>query len=284
MKSLIVLICAMLFGCSVPKEQIMRSGETNRSYGYKKSFLPENNFHETKRYYAAGEVTEQDFDDVLEAIRTIYEPIFWNHGATLNVYGAWNDPTVNAYAEQAGTAWNVSFFGGLAQHPFMTREGFAMVACHEVGHHVAGFPLYANNDWAANEGNSDFYATAACAKLIFDENSPLTWRWNLMKKKPKPTPGGNCSSSVCKISLEAGLSLGKVLAELNGDPEPSYETPDKTKVKKTSDSHPKAQCRIDTYKMGAYCTKSWNNDIIPQTKADMAKNSCPDRPACWYAK
>jgi hypothetical protein len=283
MRSLLVLILTMVCACSVPQVQKMRSGETLQHLGGKKSFLPENNYAETKRYYAAGSVTEEDFNDVLDAIRTIYEPIIWNHGATLNVYGDWNDDTVNAYAEQAGTSWNVSFFGGLAKHPFMTREGFAMVACHEVGHHVAGYPFYVGQ-WASSEGNSDFYATAACAKMIFDENSPLSYRWDLMKKKPKPSPGGNCSTAVCKLSMEAGLSLGKVLAELNGDPEPSYETPDKTKVKKTSDSHPKAQCRVDTYKLGAYCAKAWNNDKIPRTVGDMAANSCTDRPACWYAK
>jgi hypothetical protein len=287
MKSLWVLILTMVCACSVPKVQNLVSGETHRSYGFKKSFLPENNYAETKHYYAAGAVTEQDFEDVMEAIRTIYEPIFSSFGATLNVYGDWNDETVNAYADQDGTNWNVNFFGGLAKHPFMTREGFAMVACHEIGHHIAGYPFYAGQ-WASNEGNSDFYATAACAKMIFDENSPLVYQWDLMKKKPKPTPtpapGGNCSTSVCKIAMDAGLSLGKVLAELNGEAEPSYETPDKTKVKKTSDAHPKAQCRVDTYKIGAYCTKTWNNVKIPKNLAEMSANSCPERPSCWYAK
>lgn len=277
-----LLIFVMLFySCSVSPNE--RTTKITTNHGYRiASFMPENDFHETKKYYAAGDVTEDDFNDVLEAIKIIYEPIFLNHGATLNVNGSWNDPTVNAFADQNGTNWNVSFFGGLAQHPFMSRFAFALVACHEVGHHIAGFPIYANNDWAANEGSSDFFATASCAKLMFDENSPLAYKWSFMKKNPKPTPGGNCNSSVCKISLEAGLSLGKVLAELNDEQEPSYETPDKTKVKKTSDTHAKAQCRIDTYKLGAYCNKEWNNSIIPRTKAEMLKNSCPERPSCWY--
>lgn len=281
MKSLFLLVCALLFACSGPTELKSQSGETTRHYGFKKSFLPENNFHETRRYYAAGEVTEEDFNDVLEAIRTIYEPIFWNHGATLNVYGDWNDNTVNAYADQAGTAWNVSFFGGLAKHIYMTREGFALVACHEIGHHIGGLPLYTDNPWASIEGQSDIYATTACAKMMFDENSPLAYKWSFMKKKPKPTPGDNCNSSVCKLSLEAGLSLGKVLAELNDESMPSYETPSKVVVKKTMESHPPSQCRLDSYKVGALCNKPWNNSVIPKTKAQENAVNC-ERPKCWY--
>jgi len=282
MKLFILLLFGIVAACSDGKQVQTRIGSTEKIYK-KASFLPENNYAQTKRYYAAGSMTEQDFEDVLEAIRIIYEPIFNNHDATLNVYGDWYDNTVNAYAEQAGTNWNVSFFGGLAKHPYMTREGFALVACHEIGHHIAGFPFYVGQ-WAANEGNSDFYATAGCAKLIFDESSPITYRWDLMKKKPKPNPTSNCSTAVCKVSMEAGLSLGNVLAELNGEQEPRYETPDRTRVKKTSDSHPKAQCRVDTYKLGAYCAKSWDHDRIPRSVSDMNANSCSERPACWYAK
>jgi hypothetical protein len=281
----LLIFVLLLYGCSASiatRQQTSNTGKGPIDPKVTKSFLPDNNFSQTKKYAKAGEVTEEDFDDVMEAIRTIYEPIIWNHGATLNVYGNWSDNTVNAYAEQAGTAWNVSFFGGLARHPFMTREGFAMVACHEIGHHVAGYPSYPG-EWASNEGNSDFYATASCAKLMFDENSPLLF----MKKKPKPKPTPvptDCVDSVCKLSLEAGLSLGKVLAELNDEPNPSYDTPDTSKVSTTYDSHPKAQCRVDTYRYGAYCDKQWNHDKIPQSLSDMVNNSCSDRPKCWYAR
>lgn len=151
-----------------------------------------------------------------------------------------------------------------------------------MGHHLGGFPFYLGS-WASNEGNSDFFSTASCARKMFHENSPLTYRWSFMKKKnPKPVECGQ-DDLVCRISLAAGLSLGSVLAELNGEKIPSYETPSKDRVTKTSDKHPKAQCRTDTYKMGALCNKHWNDEVIPQTIEDMRLNSCKERPACWFA-
>jgi hypothetical protein len=52
-------------------------------------------------------------------------------------------------------------------------------------------------------------------------------------------------------SLEAGLGLGRLLAVLGNEKDPSYTTPDPRVVKVTEISYPKtAQCRVDTYHNG----------------------------------
>lgn len=289
MKKLLIVFAIMLGGCSIDAGKSEGAEKSSARTFKKASFLPENNYDD-RTYYQAGEVTEQDFNDVLYAAEEIYGPIVAQFGATLNVNGDWRSKTVNAYADQDGDNWNVSFFGGLARHPNMTVNGFALVVCHELGHHLSGFPVYQDSPWqAGNEGNSDFYATASCARKMFDPSSPLRyWGRDLMKRRTPPTQQTNCSGSnidreICQLSLDGGLSLGKVLADLASDKAPSYETPDKTVVKKTSHSHPKAQCRLDSYKMGALCTKQWNDEIIPGNKNEMMQVSCSDRPRCWYA-
>jgi hypothetical protein len=89
-------------------------------------------------------------------------------------------PVVAASAERTGPGereWDVSFFGPGVRHPKLTRDAFILLLCHELGHHFGGVPrkqlgpdspATAGKDrWASAEGQSDFYATAVCAKRIF---------------------------------------------------------------------------------------------------------------------
>ena len=80
----------------------------------------------------------------------------------LTVYGLTN--TVNANASQRGRTWIVNMYGGLARRPEITPDGFAMVLCHELGHHMGGFPFVSG--WAANEGQSDLFATLSCGRIL----------------------------------------------------------------------------------------------------------------------
>jgi hypothetical protein len=290
----IALFCvlASAFSCSAePLNKSFEKDDSREVISYA-SFLPENTYS-PKNYFAAGNVTEQDFEDVLEAIREIYTPIFENFGATLSVEGDYSDDTVNAYANQDGKNWQVRFFGGLAKHPYMTKEGFAMVACHEIGHHIGGYPFYQGQKMS-NEGNSDYFAAISCARKMFDPASPIWFigngLWKNKKPNPQPQPS-TCSSlflidkQVCQMTLDAGLSLGKVLADLNKEKLPSYSTPDKTIVKKTADSHPKAQCRLDSYLAGTMCpNEEWSDSKIPRNSVEMKAVSCDNRPKCWFAK
>ena len=187
-------------------------------------------------------------------------------------------------------------YGGMARRSEITKDGFALVICHELHHHLSGWPIYAGS-WAANEGNSDFGATAGCAEKIFSETDPVPTPTPEPTPTPKPpcpfvpeadaTPckgfsfGGN--ATVCQRSIDGSISLGKLLAVLGGTKIPSITTPDKTVVTKTSDKHPNAQCRLDTMYLGVICSQKWNYGIIPQSKVEMAMVSCSTRPRCWYA-
>jgi len=294
MKTIVILIASICYFVSCSSEGFDKNFKNKKISGAR--FAPENDLYkqdiffldEEKQYSSTG-ITEYEFNEVLDAIEEIYTPIFRNFGANLVLERNWRDSTVNAYASQSGKSWKVAFFGGLARRPEITKEGFALVACHEIGHHLGGYPFYDDSRWASDEGNSDFYSTAACARMIFGESSPCSFMQDDYARRAEMY---ECSFNyqnqsqedltVCQRSLAGGLSLGKLLAKLGNDREPSYSTPDRTVVSRTQHSHPKAQCRLDTYKAGAVCKSEWNNYVMPRNLQEMRNNSCAERPACWF--
>ncbi len=248
-------------------------------------FAPENDLQIPVTHNFSG-ITEQEFNDVLDKVSKVYAPIFTERSAELNIERKWDDPTVNAYAYRSQNVWTIAMFGGLARHKEVTYDAFTLVACHELGHHVGGFP---RNGWASNEGNSDYYATLKCARKVWaDENSVekvKSVEIDEAAAKACDQQWSNAeAAAVCKRSSMAGKALARLLADLGQQKMPEFETPDKSKVKRTDHSHPRAQCRLDTYFAGALCTVDHKTDM---DEKDPNKGACPagtvgGRPACWY--
>lgn len=136
----------------------------------------------------------------------------------LRIEGDWRDGTVNAYASRQGSVCHVQMFGGFARVSTMDKYALADVACHEVCHHIGGYPTYDGE--MACEGQSD-YCAQGCMEKVY--------------------PGR---------ARAAGLVVGNVLAMLLDEPPVSYATPDTAKVRRTYCGHPHAQCRTDTYLAG----------------------------------
>lgn len=263
----------------------------------KSAFMPENNLHLQDHHFRSN-IAESEFNDVITRAEQIYRPMFLKFGATLQVVRKWNDSTVNAYAEQFGTTWRVTMFGGLARRPEVTPDGFAMVLCHEIGHHLGGFAFYGDQEWAANEGESDYFATQECARKIWPKDG-----YN--PQPPHPAIAQRCDNiwsaevdrKLCYRSGMAGKALAELLASLNNQTIDVTKR-DPTLVSTTNNAHPAGQCRFDTYMAGALCTKAFNPDVIPG-KGDPSGNnsmsaektayqySCASgegaRPRCWYA-
>lgn len=273
-------------GCSLSGEPSRNQVEKN---SVKKSFLPDNDYDKLP-FYGSGEVTEDDFYAIIDAALEIYQPIMENFGLTLEINGNYDDPTVNAYCNRTGNNVEVSMFGGLAKHNAMTFYGFSLVICHELGHALSGTVVYPDSKWAGSEGISDYFATASCARKMFDPNSPLSV-YSLWKKRKNPSPDQNDNKTclnfrgidkqICEYSLSGGLSLAKVLASLNNEPVPNYDNLDLTKIKKTQYSHPKAKCRLTQYYAGATCDKNWNDNSIPKNLKEGKSFQCRELMSCW---
>ena len=242
------------------------------------SFMPENLLHLEDGIFESN-VSEAQFNHIIDLGESYYKPIAKKLGYNLIIKANWNDSTVNAYARQVGKDMEVHMFGGLARRPEVTEEGFALVLCHELGHHLAGFPTYSDIDgkWAATEGNSDFYATAACAKKIL---------WGTAVPEPDKDIEVYCSKAKdpyqCYSGFLGAISLSRLLGSLNGE-KASIISRDPKVVRKTIESYPSVQCRLDTYIAGILCETKWNNSLIPKTRDEMRSSSCDTRPRCWYS-
>jgi hypothetical protein len=239
---------------------------------------------------------EEKFNEVIDSVVTIYEPILASMGGTLKVERNWDDGTVNAYASRRGGTWNVAMFGGLARHETITPDGFALVVCHELGHHIGGAPKKASwySTWASNEGQSDYFATLKCLRKTFknDNNQEIVAQMEV-PEAVKTTCAAQFTNAddqaICQRGSMAGLSTAKLFQALrNQDTAPEFTTPDTATVSTTSDSHPATQCRLDTYFAGAICDQLDNDDVDQSDEVSGVcyranEDTTGVRPLCWFA-
>jgi hypothetical protein len=281
---------------------LLVSASISLSMAASASILPPNNLHLQDGFLAGG-ITQEQFNDAIDFVSDYYAPIVSQYKAKLVVDRKWTDSTVNAYANRAGSTWNVTMFGGLARRPEVTVDGFVLVICHELGHHLAGFPFV--RDWAANEGQSDYFATQACARNLWKDDFKVNATY---AAKVNPVAKTKCDArwdseverNLCYRISDAGMSLATLLGALGGSTLPDFSKPDTSKVNKTNGAHPKAQCRLDTYLAGGLCDAQFDDNLIPGSDrklsaAEKEKQalsvSCSQldttrefagRPTCWF--
>ena len=261
----------------------------------KEGFLPQNNFKISEK--ARTGISEEQFNSVIDKIEGIYAPIVASEPSapTLKVIRNWTDGTVNAFAQQSGKDWKVSMFGGLARHPAITPDGFALVVCHELGHHIGGAPRKSSawaSPWASNEGQSDYFANLKCLRRVWndEDNSAVVATMEI-----PATLSEKCSSafsgeeaSLCIRGGMAGMSVAKLFQSLYKEPNaPKFETPSVRVVLKTDDNHPATQCRLDTYFQGSLCEKSLNEDVDAKSEVTGTCHASTGqtsglRPLCWF--
>ena len=256
-------------------------------------FLPPNDLYLQDNINFTGGISEQDFNAVLDQIQEAYGPIIQNFGGELAINRNWDDSTVNASADQAGSTWELNMYGGLARRPEVTKDGFTMVVCHELNHHVGGFPFVSS--WAADEGQADYGAFINCSrKLWANDTATNALAAENIGDNPKKLCDGvyqdDAARNLCYREMLAAESLAGLLAALGGDNAISYTTHDKSVVKKTNHAHPKAQCRFDTFIAASLCTAEWDYNVIPKTETISSQYTCTKkggytvglRPLCWF--
>jgi hypothetical protein len=256
------------------------------------SFLPENDMKIPMDKNAGG-ITKLDYDQTQNELRKIYSPIVMSRGGNLNFESNWESSTVNAFASRHGNEWRVTFLGGLARHKFMNRDGFSLVICHELGHHLGGAPaLDGETAWASIEGQADYFATMKCLRRLWNtlDNGRVikgqTIPATLLEGCEKQWSGEREKNLCLRMGL-ASLAVAQVFADLETfGKTPKFETPDAKIVKKTNVAHPKGQCRLDTFFQGSLCEVSYREDF----GSDEIQGACHprlghkigNRPLCWF--
>ena len=252
-------------------------------------FLPDNTLHLEDEAESNG-MTEELFNEIIKKAEDYYRPVVKELGGKLSIKRLWSNDTVNASATRTFGTWTVNMYGGLARRPEITPDGFAMVLCHELGHHLGGFPY--SRSWAANEGQSDYFTSLSCTRNLWENETQINAQ---AAKKVGPVAKELCDDSwastsdqnLCYRVMNGAKSLANLLAR--GE-KVALNTPDKKVVSKTNRSHPKGQCRLDTYAQGALCDNEWDIERIPKDESSSAKVSCTRsngfgvgvRPLCWF--
>lgn len=260
-----------------------------------KGFMQENDMYIPANLKSGNGMTENLFNSIIEKIENVYDPIVSQAGGRLNIQRNWNDGTVNAYASRRGRTYNVMMFGGLARHPQVTPDAFALVVCHELGHHLGGIPKMPGffAQWATNEGQSDYYATLKCMRKVYldDDNAAIMAKVNVPLEVVNLCAGTFTDANeqfLCQRSSMAGFSLARLLQVLTKETRiPSFVDKDPNVVTKTKHKHPATQCRLDTYVAGAICSVSDTQDV---SYRDESVGVCyrangdteGPRPLCWF--
>ena len=258
-------------------------------------FVPENNMKIEVNAKRLGGITEAQFNNAIERVEVLYAPLVAQEGGKLVIDRAWDDATVNAYAQRSGSTWMVNMFGGLARHETITEDGMSLVVCHEIGHHIGGAPKKASawsNSWASNEGQADYFSNLKCLRRVFlnDDNiaivKKMTVPATLTAACKKAWPNA-ADAAICIRGGMAGDSVAKLFAALRSAAPAKFETPDAKVVTVTDDNHPAHQCRLDTYFQGSLCEVGMNENVAT---ASEVTGTCHGslghkiglRPTCWF--
>lgn len=257
------------------------------------NFLPENNLTIPMSQKTSG-LKEDQFHEVIDKFILRYEKILSAIGKTLTIKRLWEDPRVNAGTLRNGKEVVINLYGGFPRHPEITADGYALVLCHELGHHLGGLPKKSNEGatWSSTEGQADYYATLKCLRKVFrDDNNEAVVRGMDI---PQPVKE-QCSRfpqswerALCVRTTLAGLSVARVMADTQQETPPLLDDPEMKRVEKTYENHPTVQCRLDTYFQGSVCEIS---SSIPVSGKDEWSGTCHSknghtigiRPACWFA-
>jgi hypothetical protein len=276
---LVVLSVGSVFSCDI-------DGQTG--------FMPENDLYVGVHAKTRSTMTKETFNAIIDRVDQHYSPIVKKRGGKLKWARKWDDGTVNASAQRFLTTYKVNMYGGLARHELVTDDAFAMVVCHELGHHLAGAPKVGGilMKWASNEGQSDYFASLKCFRRSFesDDNEAIIAQMKvpaLVSKKCNDNYSDANDAALCvRISL-AGKSLARLLGSLRGTAKLEFNTPDANIVNTTINTHPAAQCRLDTYFQGSLCDRRISDDV---SSKDPKAGTCNRdqgytdgvRPLCWF--
>lgn len=251
--------------------------------------------------------TEADAIVFLQKFKNLYDPIIAQMGKTLEIKIDWNIEEFNAGAVQRDGIFFINFEGGFIRTLEHEKDAIMYVACHEIGHHLAGFPFYGyGNTWASSEGQSDYYATHVCLPKLWENDLAANSRARTnvhpkVKEICDQTYRAINEQNICYRSAMAAYVKESTSARLSNHPLPDFNTPSNYIATQTRFNHPDYQCRIDTALNGATCKKEWDDTIIPgknhpngqnskEAELIAANDSChiddpqPEsmRPSCWF--
>lgn len=260
------------------------------------SILPENSYTIPITQKNEG-LSEIQYHKVIDKVENIYSPIVEELGMKLKIERLWNDPRVNAGTIKMGKEVIIRMYGGYARHPSITEDAFALVICHELGHHLGGAPrkdLYGRGpEWPSVEGQADYFATLKCLRKVFrkDQNSKIISNFEVPEIIQKTCTNAfptEWEAAICIRTTLAGIANSHISSLIRGHQPPTVDTPDPNIVSETFEAHPIPQCRLDTYFQGSICKVSSDVFVSSENEAtgtchQLNNHATGMRPLCWFS-
>ena len=251
---------------------------------------------EKQDYGDAVNISKKEFLRIIDRVKKIYVPIFRDLEMNFKIEHLWEDKQQNAFAGMSGTDRFILLYGGYARQKLMTPDAYLSIVCHEIGHHLGGFPRKMNSTWSSSEGQADYFSTLKCMKEVLQrdpQNSPLADALDLpeqIKTQCRSQFSDKDQYNICLRSSKAAEDYGKVIANIlapGSERKISLMTPADELTFVTNLRHPTAQCRADTKFQGALCNVS---PLISLDDEDETIGTCNlsdfnilgNRPACWF--
>ncbi len=241
-------------------------------------------------------LTEEEFNSTVNRIREYFTPVFTTLGKSLNVYASWSYPMNNAFATQDKNGTSVYFFGLFTMNKFMTKDAFLFVACHEIGHHLGGFPKESGSmAWASDEGQADYFAANKCYRELLKNDPENTNAEKLIlpdsvKEQCKSQYPVEDEYRICLRSARAGEDVGKVLEFMKTAVDSNkvlLAEPEPAPVTKTLETHPDPVCRALGILSASLCNRPTDVAI---SDTDETVGVCHEkngdkigyRALCWF--
>ena len=225
------------------------------------NFMPENNLHLEDNNKSEGNITEAQFNQIIDIALDSYQTEADEHDERIKGNRKWSSSTVNANVRRFWGKVTINMYGGLARREEVVPDAFALVLCHELGHAYGGEPFLRVSSEMSAEGQADYYGAKECLKRVFVELPAAAKMPTLLTDhmvvlctdQIANTPANQREQEFefCTRGLIAGQSLGNLLATLKKVDQPLYETPDPLVIEETTLTYPETlQCRLDTYRAG----------------------------------
>jgi hypothetical protein len=252
-------------------------------------------------------LSHDDFMDVIKSIENMYQPLARHElGRPLLFEMNWGSSSETANASSCAALYKKSEYflqldGGLARNPMMTKDTYAGIVCHELGHCLGGSPVAANNNQVRHvsvELQADYWSTAKCLRKYFEKEGGKNLRWAqsrtiepIVREKCNAVFGDPLSAAICMREGTAAIEMVRIMEKdlppAKKDPPARIETPSIKTVSKTERYYADMQCRLDTLFQGALCEK---NADIQAKYGDEYLGFCNRvegytlgiRPSCWY--
>ncbi len=254
------------------------------------SFLPENKMYIHTGLKNRSGIDKEMFNQILDELEIEFKEEAIDAYPMFEIKKLWDEGTVNAFASGSGV---LHFYGGLARHPLMTPESFILVACHEMGHIIGGFPRTTSR-YAAKlspEGQADYFATLKCARRLFSKEYGKKIETKIpdeLDRKCLKSHANSKDYNICVRTIVASLKLGEILVSLTPNYGPiELSSKPLPAVNKTHFSYPSNQCRLETFFAGAFCDRSveekiQNEDEISGVCHKASGDLIGMRPECWF--